>query len=163
MKKAIFALLTALLSFSVYAVEMPTTAEAKKVLDFYYEGQGMGVVLIDSKWCTEVEKEGDNKNNCKDEVNPASVQTDQELTLWMAFLVPSDDPEQHIIIQFEHNGIARMVKDVTVSGSIRYRTWRSVKFNKAGDWTVKIVHEKGDDVRILSTQTVTVTDPMPAQ
>lgn len=156
MKKVLFAIAASLLAFSAFAVDVPTSAEARKVLDFYYHGQGQGIVLIESKWCTEIENEGDNKNNCADEVNPGAVQNGQELNLWMAFLVPSDDPEQNIIIQFEHNGVARMVKNVTVSGSIRYRTWRKVTFNKTGEWTVKIIHDKGDDVTVLSIKTVTV-------
>lgn len=156
MKKLFVTIMASLLAFSAYAVEVPTSAEAKKVLDFYYHGQGQGVVLIDSQWCAEIDKEGDNKNNCADEISPAAIQVEQEINLWMAFLVPSDDPEQNIIIQFEHQGVARMVKNATVSGSIRYRTWRKVSFNKTGEWTVKIIHDKGDDVVVLSTQTVTV-------
>ena len=158
MKKIILTTCSMILSLSAFAAEVPTSAEAKKVLDYYYNGQGQGVVMIENKLCTEINKEGDNKNNCADTLSPSSLTVNQKLNLWMAFLVPNDDPAQNIIIQFEHNGIARMVKDVKVSGSIRYRTWRKVSFNKAGNWTVKIIHDKGDDVQLLDTLNIVVTD-----
>ncbi|MCK4866202.1 MAG: hypothetical protein KAT06_12365 [Gammaproteobacteria bacterium] len=158
MKKLILLTCSIMMSFSAYAVDVPSSAEAKKVLDYYYNGQGQGVVLIESKLCSEIDKEGDNKNNCADNINPVSVQKGQNLNLWMAFLVPNNDPVQNIIIQFEHNGIARMVKDVKVSGSVRYRTWRKVSFSKTGNWTVKIIHDKGDDVQLLDTLSITVSE-----
>ena len=158
MKKIILLICTALISFSAYAVDVPSSSEAKKVLDYYYKGQGQGVVLVESILCSEIDKEGDNKNNCADKLDSAEIQTKQKLNLWMAFLVPNNDPVQNIIIQFEHNGIARMVKNVQVSGSIRYRTWRKVSFSKTGIWTVKIIHDKGDDVQLLDTLNITVSD-----
>lgn len=162
MKKIILLISTALISFSAYAVDVPSSSEAKKVLDYYYKGQGQGVVLVESILCSEIDKEGDNKNNCADKLNAVEIETKQKLNLWMAFLVPNNDPVQNIIIQFEHNGIARMVKNVQVSGSIRYRTWRKVSFSKPGNWTVKIIHDKGDDVQVLDTLNVTVSDAAPA-
>lgn len=158
MKKIILLICSIMMPYSIYAADIPSSAEAKKVLDYYYKGQGQGVVLAASMLCSEIEKEGDNKNNCVDEVNPSTLQTGQKLNLWMAFLVPNGDPAQNIIIQFEHNGIARMVKNVKVSGSIRYRTWRKVSFSKTGSWTVKIIHDKGDDVQLLDTLNLTVSD-----
>lgn len=158
MKKTILLISSAILSVSAFAADVPSSAEAKKVLDYYYTGQGQGVVLIESILCSEINKEGDNKNNCAEALNAAEIQTKQKLNLWMAFLVPNNDPAQNIIIQFEHNGIARMVKNVQVSGSIRYRTWRKVSFSKTGKWTVKIIHDKGDDVQLLETLNITVSD-----
>lgn len=162
MKKIIFLICSVMVSYSAYAVDVPSSAEAKKVLDYYYKGQGQGVVLIESKLCAKIDKEGDNKNNCADSLSPTSLQTKQKLNLWMAFLVPNNDPAQNIIIQFEHNGIARMVKNVQVTGSVRYRTWRKVSFNKTGNWTVKIIHDKGDDVQVLETLNITVSDAVDA-
>lgn len=163
MKKVLLIASSLVLSLSAFAADVPTSAEAKKVLDYYYKGQGQGVVLIENKLCENIDKEGDNKNNCADTLSPASLKVKQKLNLWMAFLVPNNDPVQNIIIQFEHNGIARMVKDVKVSGSVRYRTWRKVSFSKAGNWTVKIIHDKGDDVQLLDTLNLVVTEEAAAE
>ena len=48
-----------LISSLVFAtlVSQPTPEEVKKVVDFYYQGQGKGPVLVESVLCKKIEKE----------------------------------------------------------------------------------------------------------
>ena len=156
MKKIFTSLILFCLSTASFAAEMPTNAEAQKVLDFYYNGQGMGVVLMESKICSEVIKEGDNKNECTDDMTDQPINKGESVNVWMAYLVPKGDEGIKIIMQFEQGGITRMVKNLTLSGSIRFRTWRKVSFNKTGNWTVKVFHDRGTEVDLLKEMTLTV-------
>jgi len=162
MKKTLLALFILASCSSVFAAETPTPAEAKKVFDFYYHGQGQGVVLMETKLCAEIGKQGDTKNECTIDLNNSPAKG-QIANLWMTFLVPKGDKKIAIIIQFEQGGITRMVKNVTLSGSIRFRTWRKVKFNKTGNWTVKIFQEVGDTTKVLKEITLTVQEAPPAE
>lgn len=139
------------------AMDVPTTAEVKKVLDFYYHGQGSGIVLIDSKICRDIHKEGDQRNDCSGEISSAEqVNKDEAVYLWMAYMIPTGDEKQKILIQFELGGVTRMVKDLEVSGSIRFRTWRKLKFDRTGEWTASIVHDGVDGPKKLGSKTFTV-------
>ena len=138
------------------AADKPTSDEARKVVDFYFNGKGLGVVLSESKICNGIEREGDMKNECAGEISGTPAKKGEAVYVWMAYMVPSGDESQNIIVQFEHNGVTRMVKNLSVKGSLRYRTWRKVVFEKVGNWTVKIVHDKGDSTEELGTLNVIV-------
>ena len=158
MNNKLLCLLLSLFSFSALAVDVPSAAETKKVLDFYYNGQGQGVVLFETLLCKEIAKEGDNKNNCSEVITNGTATKGEAVNLWMAYLVPNGEENQNIIVQFEHKGVTRMVKNIQINGSIRYRTWRKISFNKTGSWTAKIFHEKGDDTILLNSVNITVVD-----
>ena len=72
------------------AQDRPTSAEALKVIDYYYNGKGSGAVLMDRYLCQQVGKEGATKNECLDKMSPARVPLGQEVYLWMNYLVPVD-------------------------------------------------------------------------
>ena len=156
MNKLLMGLLFAALPISVMAQEVPTPDEVKKVLDFYYHGQGSGLVLYDSKFCQDIHREGDEKNECAGEITDTPITKGAPVYLWMAYMVPMGEEKNNIIVQFEHSGITRLVKNLDISGSLRYRTWRKLVFDKAGDWTVKIVHDKGDTTVELATESFVV-------
>jgi len=143
MKKIVFGVVSLFISLSAVAAEVPTSQEVKKVLDFYYDGKGLGVVLIEAKMCRDIEREGDQKNECSGQIAAGEAITkDEAAYLWMSYMVPSGDEKQKIIVQFDNGGVTRSVKDMEVSGSLRFRTWRKVVFDRAGQWTAKIVHDK---------------------
>lgn len=133
----------------------PTSEEAKKVLDFYFNGQGLGVVLADSKLCRDIEREGDQKNECAGELDSA-ITKGESVYVWMNFMVPNGEEKQNVIVQFENNNVTRMVKNIEVRGGLRFRTWRKVIFEKLGNWEIKIIHDKGDGTELLGTKTVVV-------
>lgn len=156
MKRIIVACFAVLISASAIAAELPSQTEVKKVFDFYYYGQGKGVVLIDAKFCRGVHKEGEEKNNCKDDLTGQTVAAGEEIYLWMAYIVPKGDDKQNIIIQLYQGTIPRNMKTLQVSGALRYRTWRKYTVKKPGTWSVRIRHDKGENAPLLGTTMITV-------
>lgn len=156
MKKFAIALMSTFLMASAQAVELPTTQEVKKVLDFYYNGQGMGVVLIDAKLCRDVHREGDEKNECAGDVTSEAITKGDTVNLWMSFMVPMGDEKQKILVQFDQGGVTRSVKNMTVTGSLRYRTWRKVTLDRVGVWNIKIVHDRDEGAAVLGEVSATV-------
>lgn len=143
MKKIVFWVMSLCFSYSAFAAEIPTSQEVKKVLDFYYDGKGLGVVLIESRMCRDIEREGDQKNECSGQIAAEeAISKGEAVYLWMSYMVPSGDEKQNIIVQFDNGGVTRSVKNMEVSGSLRFRTWRKVVFDRTGQWTAKIVHDK---------------------
>ena len=69
-----------------------------------------------------------------------------------------DDEIDDIIIQFNQRGLTRFTREVSVSGSIRFRTWRLFTLHHAGEWEVKVLHDKGTEVETLRTLTLTVIE-----
>jgi hypothetical protein len=134
----------------------PTPQEVKKVLDYYYRGKGLGPVLSEVRVCRDIQREGDEKNECAGEFGSEPVKKGDSVYLWMAFMVPTGDEAQNIIVQFDNGGVTRMVKNLQASGSLRYRTWLKLTFDKTGPWNVKIVHDKGDGTDVLGTQDIVV-------
>ncbi len=146
--KAFLLLLITLTAFS-FAVETPTAQEAKKVLDFYYNGSG--VVLSEMVICEKVVG--------NQPVNPVTNNTlvkGKSYMVWMSYIVPQNSKGEAILIQFNKSGVTRSLKNASVSGSFRYRTWKGFTPPSAGSWEVVISHEKGDELVPLVTKAVTV-------
>lgn len=138
------------------AADKPTAEEVKKVLDFYYHGKGMGAVLVEAKVCRDVQREGDEKNECAGDVSGQAIKKGDSVYLWMAFMSPNGEEPQPVIVQFEVNGVTRAVKNVSVSGGLRTRNWLKYTFDKAGAWKIKIVHDTGSSADQLGTRDVNV-------
>ncbi len=161
-------LLSALFAFLfpafLAAQDIPTSDEVRRVMEFYNDGQGQGIVLIDSKVCQEINKEGPEKFNCKNEIiefvkgSDASAPPEvkhktkvgESLFIWMAYMVPKGD-EENIIVQYNRSGITRRSSNLAVKGSIRYRTWSKFTPRKEGNWEVKILHDTGDAPKELNS------------
>ena len=138
---------------NAHAQSILTSDAARSFIDFYYNGQGKGVVLADIKLCTEVIE-----NECSEEVAPVALQQGQTYMLWMMYVVPQGDEIDDIIIQYNSGGITRKSGQVSVKGSIRYRTWNSFTPNRAGNWDIVVLHDNGGDVQTLKTITTTVNE-----
>lgn len=143
----------ALSSADVNAQTILTSDAAKSFIDFYFNGQGQGVVLADIKLCTEIEE-----NECSGEVSPIALQQGETYMLWMMYVVPQGDEIEDIIVQYNSGGITRKSGQVSVKGSIRYRTWKAFTPNRAGNWDIVVLHDKGGDVQTLKTITTTVNE-----
>ncbi len=157
--KRIYALLFLLLVMPafIFAQEKPTPAEAGKVIDYYYNGKGSSVVLVDCKICEDIVKEGENKNECAKEITDGQINKGEKAILWMKFLVPMGD-EADITLRFSKNDKIRKVLDSKVKGAIRYRNWKRIPTNKAGMWKVDITQEIGDNEIALGTKGYTVVE-----
>jgi hypothetical protein len=134
----------------------PAPEEVKRVLDYYYHGKGLGPVLLESKVCREIQREGDEKYECSGDISAEPIKKGESVYLWMAYMVPLGDEPQNIIAQFENGGVTRMVKNLQVSGQLRNRTWLKLTFDKVGTWKVKIVHDTGSSAVALGGRDVTV-------
>lgn len=141
------------------AAEVPSPNEANKVVEYYYS-DAKEPVLMEFKICEAIHEDGDEKNNCKGELASGDIPEGTKAYLWMKFLVPGD-AAPGILMQLNHKGITRDTYSRNLTGSVRYRTWHSVEFSKAGDWDIQIFYEGEDDVKELYSSTVKVTEAMP--
>lgn len=147
-------LLLLLLAFTnIHAQTKPTPETTLAVLNFYFNGQGQGVILADMKVCKTIEE-----NECVENIPANSLKKDEQYMIWMMYVVPRGDEVKDIIVQFNQNGITRFTKDVSVSGSIRYRTWKSFSLNRVGEWEIKVFHDKEDGIEVLNQLLVTVVE-----
>jgi len=131
-----------LFPLAVAALEKPTPEEAKKFLDFYYHGKGNGVVLADLKICSSIGEDAENMNECAEEIMPDALKKGNAYYVWMVFLVPNGDEVDGIEIRFNRLGETRTIKETSVVGSIRYRTWRRFVPQSEGKWEIVVVHQE---------------------
>ena len=157
MKRLSIALMVSFLVFGVaWAEEKPTPDEARKVIDYYYHGKGKGAILMDMAICEKVgQEEGPDKNECLDSINTGQIQLNQEVHLWMNFLVPVNDTAD-IILAFSRKGKVRRTANLKLAGASRYRTWKKIPTDKAGQWTVSILQELEDQDLELGSMQFTV-------
>jgi hypothetical protein len=117
----------------------PSAEAVKSAWDFFYKGQGSGVVLAEAKACTEIGKEGETKFECTKEIGPEGVKAGTIVLVWQAYLVPQNDTVEDITLQLKQGDTVRETKDIKVKGeSMRTRTWTGVRLPKAGEWTITI-------------------------
>jgi hypothetical protein len=137
---------------SILAQEKPSAAEAKKVIDYFYQGKGQGAILMAHKLCTKIYEEGPLKYECQEEITGGQIKKDREVYLWMNYLVPTGD-KANIIIQYKRNNMVRSVSDFELPGSLRYRIWKKIPTDKTGEWQVGIIQEMQDsDLNLGSLQ-----------
>jgi hypothetical protein len=143
--KHLFVLLTAicLTAGPVAAQEKPTSEEARKVITYYYAGQGSGALLMDHVLCQKIGQEGPDKNQCISDIDPGKIAQDQEIYLWMSFLVPTDDAAD-VTISFSRKGRVRQTASVKLTGATRFRTWKKIPTQKPGQWSVSVSQELAD-------------------
>ena len=133
----------------------PSPAEIKKVLDYYYGSTSDVVVVVDTRLCSDVATQGENKNECTATISSSAIEVGQPSFLWMNFLVPAKAGEQKILVQFNQNGVTRMTRQFTLSGSIRFRTWKKFALDRPGKWSVKILQDKQTGVEELASFALT--------
>lgn len=144
MKKTVLLLIVFMcLPLAAAAQERPSAEEVRKVVGYYYRGQGQGVVLAEHFLCTEVATEGEDKNECRIRHELPVVSQGAEVSLWMNFLVPSEETAD-LLITFTRQGHVRDTAQLKVKGAVRYRTWKQVPTGRAGEWTVTVLQELGD-------------------
>jgi hypothetical protein len=142
---------------SILAQEKPAAAEAKKVVDYYYQGKGQGAILVAHKLCAQIYEEGPMKYECQEEITGGQIQKDREVFLWMNYLVPTGDTAD-IIIQYKRNNMVRSVSGFELPASLRYRIWKKIPTDKIGDWQVDIIQELQDSDLNLGNLQYKVTE-----
>jgi hypothetical protein len=125
--------LTSCIYFSSYAIAAPEAQKIREVVDYFYNGQKEGPVLIDSKLCTNIKD-----LECRDQLAQNSISMGESVKVWMQFFVPKGDSYDDIFVEYKHNGTPRNLQAHKVEGSIRYRLVDSYKPDKVGDWTITI-------------------------
>jgi len=99
-----------------------------------------------------VAADGDRKNECASEAPSDGVEKGTSVTVWTAFMLPQAEVSRDLMIQVKHGDVVRPTKDISIRGSLRYRTWRTFRLNKVGTWTFTIL----DGDRELQTLSVSV-------
>jgi hypothetical protein len=138
-----------LLLSAAQAAEAPDKSEILRVLDYYDHGTASGAILVDSKLCQDVYREGPEKNNCSEVMADNTLVAGEPGYLWLQLLVPSETEADKVLLQFEHNGVTRKVKELTIRGAFRYRTWTKTSLDKPGPWKVHILEDRGESVNKL--------------
>jgi len=141
-KKIIFVLAVTSLcgSLAVMAEEKPTPAEARKVINYYFNGKGQGAVPMDYKLCKEISQQGDMKNECVAEIADKKVAKGEDAYLWMNFLVPAGEKSK-ILVQYSRNDKVRNTSNISLGGATRFRTWKKIPTGTAGDWKISLIQE----------------------
>ncbi len=148
-RKMVWATLTLALAIApmAHGAGKPSPDEASKVMDYYYS-DASEPLLVDFKLCESVHQEGDEKHNCKNEIDRGQVEAGSEVYLWMKYLVPRE-ASATVLTQLNHDGITRRTYRRELDGALRYRTWHTTQFKDTGKWEVSIFHEASDGVRKL--------------
>lgn len=120
------------------AADKPTPEEAKKVIDFNYHGKGKGIVLAQAMLCHDIQREGDDKNDCSGDLTGKTVKKGEAVYVWLMFMAPDGQDPQSASVAFELAGASAAVKKVQVPGQMRSRSWLKYTFGKAGAWKVKV-------------------------
>lgn len=142
MKKIIFVLAVTSFCASSIAIaqDKPTPAEARKVINYYFNGKGQGAIPMEYKLCKEISQKGDMKNECVAEITDKKVAMGDEAYLWMNFLVPAGEKSK-ILVQYSRNKMVRNTSNISLGGATRFRTWKKIPTGTAGDWKINMVQE----------------------
>jgi hypothetical protein len=127
----------------------PTDIEIQKVLDFYYADPPGSPIAVEIRVCEGVATEGALKNECQKALSPEAIEVGKAGYLWINFMVPKGADGEKILIQFDHDGITRLTRQVDLSGAIRFRTWKKFSLDRPGKWSVKVLHDRADGVKSI--------------
>ncbi len=108
MKKIICALAVTSLcgAMAAMAQDKPSPEEARKVINYYFNGKGQGVIPMEYKLCKEISKTGEAKNECVSEISNKTIAKGEEAYLWMNFLVPAGEKSK-ILLKYYSKGKVR--------------------------------------------------------
>lgn len=136
------------------AMEKPTQEEVVKVMNYLSEGSE--IVLVDSKFCSEIVKAGENKNECADP-GGSQVTKGEKQYIWMNYLVPGNSAPS-VLIQFKYKGRALKSGEIKLTKAIRYRTWKYLETSRVGNWEVVIEQENETGFSTIATIPYTVEE-----
>jgi hypothetical protein len=115
------------------AVAAPKAGVVKEVVDYFYNGQEEGPILVESKLCKTIKS-----LNCEEGMDSSVISIGEPVKVWAQFFVPKDAIYDDIFVEYKHEGVPRHLKARKVEGSIRYRFIDTYKPDKIGKWTITI-------------------------
>jgi hypothetical protein len=135
------AVVTSSFAFAQAPTVKPPSADAiRDTWNFFQNGKGQGLVLVDLKLCTDIAKDGPNKFECATEIGADGVKAGTNVNVWQAYLLPQGDLIEDLTVQLKQGNTVRETKDVKVKGeSWRTRTWTGVRIAKPGEWTISVM------------------------
>ncbi len=133
------------------AQSKPGPEAAKSVIDFYFNGQGKGVVLADIKVCKDIVD-----TECTETVDHSLLKIGEQYKIWMAYLVPEGEDLNSLSIQFSKDGEVQYARELSVKGSLRYRTWRTFNPGTTGIWEVKVMDNREVELEELAKLSLVV-------
>jgi hypothetical protein len=122
-----------LIFFASNAMAAPPAKSVKEVVDYFYNGQKDGPILIDSNLCKSIKD-----LECEQALEPGSVALGDLIHVWMQFFVPKGGVYDDIMVEYKHEGVPRNLNAHKVESSIRYRAVDKYKVDKPGKWTITI-------------------------
>lgn len=137
----------------------PDVNAVKSVVNYYYDGKAGSPLLVESKLCQGVHAKGEQKNECSAELKTIHAETD--VLLWLNFMVPLDSSSTHVLIQFDHEGTTRMTRELSLQSAMRFRAWKKVRFDRPGNWKIKILLDKREKPSVLTQIPIQVGDAQP--
>lgn len=144
-----------LLVAPVVSVAAPTPEATKQVLEHYWNGSTP--VLVEYKICSEISKEGDNKNECVSEVDPSAIVKGDKAYLWMNYMVPQNTSHD-ISVLFTRKNRPEKTRDINIRGSLKYRTWTTLPTSKAGEYSVQIDLDVDDNFTTINNLSYQVAE-----
>ncbi len=126
-----FCILT-IFSFS-NALAAPKAGVVKEVVDYFYNGQEEGPILVESKLCKTIKS-----LNCEEVMDSNVISMGEPVKVWAQFFVPKGGIYDDIFVEYKHEDVPRHLKARKVEGSIRYRFVDTYKPDKIGKWTITI-------------------------
>jgi len=134
----------------------PSPDEVKRVINYYFHGKGTGPVLMETKLCHDIKREGADKNECAGDVTTQALKKGESVYLWMAYMVPEGEETQNIVVLFDKGGVTRNVESLQVSSQLRNRAWLKMSLDKVGPWKLRVVRDTGAGSESLGTLDVAV-------
>ena len=112
-------------------------------MDYYFKGEKKGPILINLNLCEKVDrrKDSNTKFECLKSAT-SKIKVNSALTAWTSWFVPQNGKYDDIMIQFIHNGMVRTTKDVTLTGGLRLRAFRTEQITKKGKWEIRVLRKK---------------------
>ena len=115
------------------AAAAPKAGVVKEVVDYFYNGQEEGPILVESKLCKTIKS-----LDCEEVMDSSAMSMGESVKVWAQFFVPKGGIYDDIFVEYKHEGIPRHLKARKVEGSIRYRFADTYKPDKLGKWTITI-------------------------
>ncbi len=136
-KKALLSLMVAFCILTIFgfsnALAAPKASVVKEVVDYFYNGQEEGPILVESKLCKTIKS-----LNCEEVMDSKVISMGEPVKVWAQFFVPQGGIYDDIFVEYKHEGVPRHLKARKVEGSIRYRFVDTYKPDKLGKWTITI-------------------------
>ncbi len=115
------------------ALAAPKASVVKEVIDYFYNGQEEGPILVESTLCKTIKS-----LNCEEVMDSNVISMGEPVKVWAQFFVPKGGIYDDIFVEYKHESIPRHLKARKVEGSIRYRFVDTYKPDKIGKWTITI-------------------------